>query len=58
MTFIDSEMGWFEIAKFPIIDQSSAIIWQIFNDVWLSRDPRLRKVIIDNGSESERNFIP
>ena len=26
MTFINPEMGWFEIAEFPIIDQSSARI--------------------------------
>ena len=47
MTFINPETGWFEIAEFPIIDQSSARISQIFNEVWLSRYYRPHKVIFD-----------
>ena len=58
MNFINPETGWFKITEFPIIDQSSAIIYQIFNEVWLSRYPRLRKVIFDNGSEFKSNSIP
>ena len=51
-------MGWFEIAEVPIIDQYSAIISQIFNEVWISRYPNMGKVIFNNGSEFKRNFIP
>ena len=51
-------MGWFEIAEVPIIDQYSAIISQIFNEVWLSIYPVLQKNILNNGSEFKRNFIP
>ena len=58
MTFIDPATGWFEIEEFPIIDQSSAGISQISNEVWMSRYPRPRKVIFNNGSEFKRNFIP
>ena len=58
MTFIDLETRWFEIAEIPIIDQSSARIYQIFNRVWLSRYTRPCKVIFNNGSEFKRNFIP
>lgn len=58
MTFIDPATGWFEIAEVPLIDQSSARISQLFNDVWLCRYPRPRKVIFDNGSEFKKDFIP
>ena len=40
-TFIEPVTGWFEFEKVPIIDQSSARISQIFNEVWLPRYPRL-----------------
>ena len=58
MTFIDPEMGWFEIVEVPIIDQSSVRISQIFNEAWLSIYHRPHKVIFDNGSEFRRNVIP
>jgi hypothetical protein len=71
MTFLDPATGWFEIAEVPYfdiddvknknktaIDKSSARISQIFNDVWLSRYPRPRKVIFDNGSEFKKDFVP
>ena len=35
-----------------------AKISQIFNEVWLSRCPRPRKVIFKNGSEFKKDFIP
>ena len=57
MNFIDPKMGWFEIVEVPIIDQYSTRISQIYNEVWLSRYPRPRKVILENGSEINRNFI-
>ena len=58
MTFINPEVGCLEIAEFPIINKSSARISQIFNEVWLSRYPRPRKVIFENGYEFKINFIP
>ena len=58
MALIDSVMGWFEISEVPIIYQSSDRICQIFNEVWLSRYPRPRKVSFNNGSEFKWNFIP
>ena len=58
MTFIDPATGWFEIVEVPIIDKSSAIIYQIFNEVWILRYTRPRKVIFHNGSELKRNLIP
>jgi hypothetical protein len=58
MTFIDPATGWFEIAEVPIVDQSSARISNLFDEVWLSRYPRPRKVIFDNGSEFKKDFIP
>ena len=58
MTFIDPATGWFEIAEVPIIDQSSARISRIFDEVWLSRYPRPQKVLYDNGSEFKKNFQP
>jgi len=40
------------------IDKSSARISQIFNDIWLSRYPRPKKVIFDNGSKFKKDFVP
>ena len=58
MTFIDPSTGWFEVAEVPSIDRSSARISNLFNDVWLSRYPRPKKVIFDNGSEFKKDFLP
>ena len=58
MTFIDPATGWFEIAEVPIVDQSSARISKIFDEVWLARYPRPRKVLFDNGSEFKKDFQP
>ena len=71
MTFIDPATGWFEIAQVPTfnivdvqnnnveyINKTSARISQLFNNTWLSRYPRPRKVIFDNGSEFKRDFVP
>ena len=62
--------GWFEIVEVPsdlveevvkkivttetIIDKSSARISRLFEQTWLSRYPRPRKVVFDNGSEFNR----
>ena len=56
MTFVDPATGWFEIAEIP--DKTSARISQIFNNTWLSRYPRPRKVIFDNGNEFKKDFLP
>ena len=58
MTFIDPATGWFEIAEVSTLDQSSARISKLFDEVWLSRYPRPRKVLFDNGSEFKKNFQP
>ena len=58
MTFIDPATGWFEISEVPAIDQSSARISNLFNDVWLARYPRPQEVIFDNGSEFKKDFLP
>lgn len=70
MTMIDPATGWFEIAEVPsfniddvrkgntqYIDKTSARISQVFNQVWLSRYPRPRRVILDNGSEFKKDFL-
>ena len=71
MTFIDPATGWFEITQVPYydldqvkvqnqeyIDKTSARISQLFNNTWLSRYPRPKRVVFDNGSEFKRDFIP
>ena len=40
------------------IDKSSARISRLFDQVWLSRYPRPKKVVFDNGSEFKKDFIP
>ena len=72
MTMIDPATGWFEIVELPnafvkyerkgeditkvIIDKSSAVISRLFNKTWLSRYPRAKYVIYDNGSEFKLHF--
>ena len=71
MTFVDPATGWFEIVEVPtynlinskkesqeVIDKTSARISQLFNQVWLARYPRPKKVIFDNGSEFKKDFVP
>ena len=71
MTFLDPATGWFEIVQVPlfdiedikngnikVIDKTLAIISQLFNQVWLSRYPRPKEVIFDNGSEFKKDFLP
>ena len=72
LTMIDPATGWFEIVELPnkdctfvrkdreivevIIDKSSATVSQLFNKSWLSRYPRSKNIIYDNGSEFKRHF--
>ena len=39
-----------------IIDKSSACVLQLFNKSWLSRYPRSKNIIYDNGSEFKLHF--
>ena len=57
MTFVDPATGWFEIAE--ITDKTNARFSLIFNNTsWLSRYPRPRKVIFDNGKKFKTDFLP
>ena len=58
MTFIDPATGWFEVTEVPLEDQTSARISRLCDMVWLSRYPRSKKVLYDNGSEFKRHFQP
>jgi hypothetical protein len=71
MTFLDPATGWFEMVQVPlfniddvkngnreVIDKTSARISQLFNQVWLSRYPRPKEVVFDNGSEFKKDFLP
>ena len=69
---IDPATGWFEIMELPnaectyvrkgqeiievIIDKSSATVSHLFNKSWLSRYPRSKNIIYDNGSEFKLHF--
>ena len=57
MTCIDPSTGWFEIVEVPSIDKRSARISRLFNQTWLNRYPRPKKVRFDNGSEFKKDFI-
>ena len=70
MTMVDPATGWFDIAEVPYysiddvkennndyIDKSSARISQIFEQTWLSRYPRPKRIIFDNGSEFKMHFL-
>ena len=49
-TMIDPATGWFEIIEMKDTN-NSADAARIFNNTWLSRYPRPKRVIMDNGSE-------
>ena len=53
--FLDPAIGLFEVAD--ITDKTSARISQIFNNILLSRYPRLRMIIFDNGNEFKKDFF-
>ena len=72
LTMIDPATSWFEIAELPesevtfvrngeeiidvVIDKSSMTIARLFNKHWLSRYPRAKYIIFDNGGEFKLNF--
>ena len=72
LTMIDPATGWFEIIELPtasveivrkgeeitdvILDKSSAQVSRLFNMTWLSRYPRAKYIIFDNGSEFKLHF--
>ena len=72
MTMLDPVTGWFEIAEVPDyivddvknknvtreIDKSSARISRLFDQFWLARYPRPKKILFDNGSEFKKDFVP
>ena len=58
MTFIDPSTGWFEIAKVLSIDKMSSYISRLFNQTWLNRYPRSKRIRFDNGSEFKTDFTP
>ncbi len=40
------------------IDKTSARISRLFHQTWLSRYPRPKRVVFDNGSEFKKDFVP
>ena len=71
MTMIDPATGWFDIVEIltfdldevtagndEYIDKSSDRVSQLFNNTWLCRYLRPRKVVFDNGSEFKQDFTP
>ena len=70
VTMIDPATSWFEIKEIPVVkitdpkskeetqvfDKTSSRISQIINSSWLSRYPRPREVVYDNGSEFKLYF--
>ena len=72
LTMIDPATSWFEIVELPncdvtyvrkgeevvkvILDKSSASVGRLFNSTWLSRYPRAKSIIYDDGSEFRLYF--
>ena len=70
MMMIDPATGWFGIVDIPMfdlnavmagndeyIDKSSDRVRHIFNNTWICRYPRPRKVVFDNIYEFKQDFI-
>ena len=71
MTMINLATGWLEIVNIPTfgleevalgndeyIYKSSTRVIHLFNNTWLFRYPRPRKVFFGNGSEFKQDFTP
>ena len=71
MKMIDPATGWFQIFRIPTfnldevvidndkyIDKSSTRVSQMFNNTWLCRYPRQRRVVLDNGSDFKLDLTP
>ena len=56
-TMIDPATGWFEIQDMKDTN-NSADAARIFNNSWLSRYPRPKRLIMDNGKEFKGDFYP
>ena len=54
---IDPATGWLEITEMKDTN-NSADASRIFNNTWLSRYPRPKRIIYDNGVEFKRDFEP
>ena len=54
MTFIDPTTGWFEITE--IKNKNTVNKAEQVDLVWLTRYPRPRKIITDNGAEFKKDF--
>ena len=54
MTFIDPSTRWFEITE--IKNKNTVNISHQVDIVWLTRYPRPRKIITDNGAEFKKDF--
>ena len=54
MTFIDPTTGWFEITE--IKNKNTVNMAEQVDLVWLTRYPRPRKIITDNGAEFKKDF--
>ena len=52
------EMKTKDMKGHTFIDKSSARISRLFDQTWLSRYPRPKKVVFDNGSEFKKDFVP
>ena len=57
---INPATGWFDIFEIPTYDleKSSTRVSQLFNNTWLLRYPRPRKVLFDNRSGFKQYFNP
>ena len=71
MTMIDPTTGWFNFSKIPKFDldevtagngeyiyKSYARVSQLFDNTWIYRYPRPRKVVFDNISKFKLDFTP
>ena len=71
MTMVDPATGWFDMVEVPyysidevkknknkFIDKTSARISQLFEQTWLSRYPRPKRIIFDNRSVSKCTLLP
>ena len=54
MTFIDPATGWFEICQ--IANKSSLEVLSKLRNTWLYRYPKPNSIIIDNGTEFQKDF--
>ena len=58
MTCIDPSTGWFKIVEVSSIGKYSPHMSRLYNQTWLNRYTKPKKLRFDNGLKLKNDYIP